>query len=419
MDARYALVVLFLVNVMNYVARNVLAAMLPLVQSDLGASDALAGLLGSALMWSYLVSAPFLGHLADRSPRRRIVALGAAAWSLGTAACGISSHLASLFAWRGVVGAGEAAFSSAAPAMIADLVPAARRNRALTVFYIALPLGTGLGFVLGGALSQRIGWRQALLLTGSPGLLLAALAWRLREPRRGGLDALPAERPQPIGAAVRRLRSIRSFCWALAGQVLLTFGLGGVAAWLPTFLVRAHGMGLERAGLVSGGALVVGSLAGTLFGGALAELWERRSANALIHTSTIGMVIAAALSPFLLLPRGAAVLTPLLVAINFFLFWHTGPLNTLFTNVVPPSIRATSVAFQILVIHLLGDALSPGLLGAGSDFLQSRGLDGAEALRWMMLVLVPPSLLLAAVLTQIAAYWAPDDLARVVGPRRR
>lgn len=414
--AAWALLVLFLVNVLNYVVRNVLAALLPLVQAEFGAGDALAGLLGSALMWTYMTTALGFGWLADRTRRNRIVAAGAALWSLAAAACGLAGSLWSLFAWRGVVGAGEAAFSSASPAMLADYFPPRRRNRALTFFYVAIPLGSGLGFALGGVLGERLGWRATLIVTALPGLALALLAWLLREPRRGGLDAVPVEAPRPVLETLRRLWAIPSFRWALAGYTLLTFAVGGVAAWLPSFLVRAHHLGIDQAGLLSGGSLVLGALAGTVFGGLLADRWERRSRNALVHTSTIGLLAAALLTPAALLARRSELLFPLLVLVNFFLFWHTGPLNTLLTNVVPAGIRATSVAFQILVIHLFGDAVSPGLIGAGSDLLQARGTAPDEALRWVLLATLPAALLLAAAANQMAARTAPADLAQVVGP---
>jgi MFS family permease len=414
--ATYALVVLFLINVLNYVVRNVLAALLPLVQAEFGAGDALAGLLGSALMWTYMTTALGFGWLADRTPRNRIVAAGAALWSVAAAACGLASTLMGLFAWRGVVGAGEAAFSSASPAMLADYFEPRRRNRALTFFYIAIPVGSGLGFALGGLLGERVGWRTTLVVTAAPGLLLALLAWALREPRRGGLDAGATEPPRPVLETLLRLWWIRTFRWALVGQTLLTFAIGGVAAWLPSFLVRAHRLGIEEAGLISGGALVLGALLGTVFGGFLADRWERRSRNALVHTTSIGLVIAALLTPFVLLARDRELLFPLLVLVNFFLFWHTGPINALLTNVVPASIRATSVAFQILVIHLFGDAVSPGLIGAGSDLLQARGITADEALRSVLLATLPAALVLAAATTQVSALWAPADLARVIGP---
>ena len=419
MDVRFALAILFLVNVANYVARNVLGALLPLVQKEFAASDALAGLLGSALMWTYLLSALVLGPLADRTRRNRIVGWGAIVWSIGASGGALATGLASLFAWRGVVGAGEAAFSSAAPVMIADYYPPQQRNRALTYFYIAMPVGAGLGFALGGVLGQAFGWRAALALTGSPGLLLGALAMALREPVRGGLDSTRPEPPQKVFVAARRLWLIASFRWLVAGYALLTFALGAVAAWLPTFLVRAHGMSVEEAGILSGGSLVVGSLIGTVFGGFVADLWNRRSRNALVYTSASGLVLAALLTPLFFLARQREGLFALLTVINFFLFWHTGPLNAALTNIVPPSIRATSVAVQILAIHLLGDVASPGLLGAVSDFLQTRALPTAEALRWALLASIPPVLVLAALAMQIATRWLPADLAAVVGPHRR
>ncbi|HVN84535.1 MAG TPA: MFS transporter [Candidatus Binatia bacterium] len=414
--ARYALIILFLINALNYIDRNILAALLPLIRAEFGASDAWLGLLGSSFIWVYMFAAIAFGYVADRSARNRIVSYGVGLWSAATACSGFAGTFGMLFACRALVGVGEAAYSSASPAMIADYFPPARRNRALSLFYIAMPVGSGLGYVLGGWLGDVVGWRRAFYFAGAPGALFAVAAWSLHEPQRGRYDLVTEATSLPFAAAVRCILRIRSYLWTTAGQILLTFSLGGVAVWLPTYFVRIYGMSLNDAGAFCGGALILGSLIGTVVGGRLADAWNRRSRNGLIHTISTGLAIGALLLPWFFFVRDPTRLFLLLVTINFFLFWHTGPINTLIANVAPPTVRATAVSLQILLIHLLGDAFSPGLIGLASDALQARGIGEADALRAVLMVLLPAPLLLSAMLTQVGTRWAPQDIAAVVGP---
>ncbi len=414
--ALYALTVLFAVNLLNYFDRNILAALLPLIKAEFGVSDKWIGALGSSFIWVYMFAAIPFGYLADRWIRNHIVASGVALWSLATAASGLVPNFLTLFACRAFVGVGEAAYSSASPTMIADYFKPMSRNKALSFFYIAIPVGSGLGFVLGGILGDTVGWRNAFYFAAAPGLLFTVVVWLLREPRRGTHDVSRDLEKLPLREAIRRIVRIRSYMWTTLGQIMSTFALGGVAVWLPTYFVRAHNMSLTEAGTFSGGALVLGSLVGTITGGLLADFWGRYSRNGLINTMSVGFFIAALLLPAFFFIHEPAVLFPVLVVINFFLFWHTGPINTIIANVATPNLRAMAVSFQILMIHIFGDAFSPFLMGWVSDTLQARGYDPAEALRWALMVMLPVPILLAAVFTQVAARWAPDDMAKVIGP---
>jgi MFS transporter, Spinster family, sphingosine-1-phosphate transporter len=413
--AIYALVVLFFVNLLNYIDRNILASLLPLIQAEYQVNDKWIGFLGSSFIWVYMVAALPFGYLADRAARNRIVAVGVGVWSAATACSGLVPNFVSLFACRALVGVGEAGYAAASPTMIADYFPPARRNRALSFFFIAIPVGAGLGFVLGGALGEAFGWRRAFLFAAAPGLVFTVVMLLLREPARGVHDVSKDLAKLRLREAVRRVLRIRSYVWVIIGQTLLTFSLGGVAVWLPTYFVRAHGMTLAQAGTFCGGALVIGSLAGTVFGGMLADYWGRYSRNALLHTMSSGLAIAAIILPAFLFVENRSLLFVLLLVINFFLFWHTGPVNTLISNVSPPNVRAMAISVQILLIHILGDAFSPGLMGVASDALQARGASEADALRWVLLTMLPIPVFFAAVLSQIATLWAPADMAKVIG----
>lgn len=411
----YALGILFLVNLVNQLDRNILASLLPLIQKEYEVSDQWVGLLGSSFIWVFMISAVPFGYWADRSSRTRIMAGGLATWSAATFVSGLVPNFASLFACRALVGIGEAGYTASAPSMISDYFPPRQRGRAISVFFAAGPLGAGLGFALGGWLGQTVGWREAFFFAAAPGLALTTLAFLLREPARGAHDSSDEVHELTMQQSLRRLWRIRSYLWVVACGTLVTFAIGGVAVWLPTYLVRTYPMDLARAGLLSGSTLMIGSLGGTLAGSVFAEWLGRRTKNAQTITIASSLLVTAALLPVFIGAKDEAMLTPLLLVIDFFLFFHIGPINTLIANVSPPNIRGMAVSMQILTIHLLGDAFSPALIGAASDMLQQRGVGEAAALQSVLMVLLPAPVLLAAVCAAIAGIWAPRDVHRIVG----
>ncbi len=413
--ARYAIGLLFCINLVSQLDRNILAALLPLIQSDYGVSDQWTGLLGASFIWVFMLTAMPFGYWADRGARTRIVTGGLVTWSLATAASGLVPNFGSLFATRALVGIGEAGAAAAAPSMIADYFPAQRRTRALSIFFVAGPVGAGLGFILGGVLGQAFGWRTAFLAAGLPGLLLTGLAWALREPPRGVHDVSTDTAALPLRTALGRLVRIRTYVTVLASGTLVMFAIGGVAVWLPTYLVRAYSMSISEAGTLAGIGLMIGALSGTMAGGVFSEWLGRRNHNALVHTTAGSLAISALLLALFLWSSSRAALLPMMLLVNFFLFCHMGPINTLVANVSAANVRGVAVSLQLLTIHLLGDAFSPALIGAASDTLQARGLSEAEALRSVLLVCLPVPVLLAAACAWVAALWAPADMHRVVG----
>jgi len=413
--ARYAIVVLFFINLVSQLDRNILAALLPLIQAEYGVSDQWTGLLGASFIWVFMLTALPFGYWADRASRTRIIAGGLVTWSAATAASAFVTGFGWLFATRSLVGIGEAGSAAAAPSMIADYFPVHQRTRALSLFFMAGPVGAGLGFILGGVLGDAFGWRNAFLFAALPGLLLTALIWSLREPPRGVHDLARDTAAVPYRIAVRRALAIRTYVAVVAAGTLVTFAIGGVAVWLPTYLVRAYSMSLSEAGAQSGIALMVGSLAGTICGGLFADWLGRRNHNALVHTAAATLLISSLLLPLFLLSESRPALLPIMLLVNFFLFCHIGPINTLIANVTPANLRGVAVSLQILTIHLLGDAFSPALIGAASDRLQTGGVDEAQALRSVLLFFLPLPVFLAALCAWLAGLWAPADMRRVVG----
>ncbi len=183
--ARYALVLLLAVNLLNYIDRQVLYAVFPLIKVDLRLTDTELGLLGSAFILCYMLSAPVFGWIGDRMRRVGIWAAGLAMWSLATLGVALATDYRALLAARTAVGVGEASFGTVSPALLSDYFPRERRGRVMALYMLAIPVGSALGYLMGGLLGQRFGWHSAFLIVGVPGLLLVLPVWLLREPGAG------------------------------------------------------------------------------------------------------------------------------------------------------------------------------------------------------------------------------------------
>jgi MFS family permease len=365
--SRYALGLLFAVNLLNYIDRQVLYAVFPLIKEDLILSDTSLGFLGSAFMICYMVSAPALGRLGDRMSRVKLASSGVAVWSLATLFSGIAPGYRFLLSTRAAVGIGEASFGTVSPGLISDFFSREKRGRVLSYFYLAIPVGSALGYLLGGLLGKAFGWHAAFLIVGLPGLAIALPLRFLREPPRGGV---PQSDPRVSGNVRRseiRTLANRSFITNTLSMAAMTFALGGLAQWVPTFLYRVHGMDLAAANTLFGAVTVLAGITGTLTGGMLGDRLQKKSAKGYSLVSGWGLLIGTPIAVYALLARSlTACMTAMLFA-EFFLFLNTGPLNTVIVNVTKPSLRATAFAVNIFFIHALGDAISPALLGRLSD----------------------------------------------------
>jgi MFS transporter, Spinster family, sphingosine-1-phosphate transporter len=380
---------LFAVNLFNYIDRQILFAVFPAVKTDLELTDTQLGLLASAFMWVYLSVAPAFGVLADRRSRPRLMGLGVGIWSVATALSGIVRSYGQLLAGRALVGVGEASYGSVAPAMLSDAFEPAHRGRALAVFSMAIPVGSALGYLLGGMFERTFGWRAAFFIVAIPGMWLAWTVGRLTDVARGGADQsvlTPRRTAAPRLVDYLELLKTRSYllnCLAMTG---MTFAVGGLAAWVPTYLVRVRGMGLAEANLVFGLLTLVSGIGGTMAGGWLGDRLLPRVPTAYLLVSGLGLALSV--------PCAAAVIlledrTWVLIAIflaEVFIFLNTGPLNAIIANVSRSGVRATAYAVNIFVIHALGDAISPTIVGMVSDRV------GLSAAFWI----APGALALAA-----------------------
>jgi MFS transporter, Spinster family, sphingosine-1-phosphate transporter len=365
--ARRALLVLTLVNLLNYLDRFVVSALVESLRaSGLVTSDAALGALMTGFVVVYMLASPVFGALADGGRARPpLLAVGVAVWSVATALSAFVGSYWQLLVARAAVGVGEAAYGTVAPAMIADAEPEARRGRAFAVFYAAIPVGSALGYVLGGLVDRAAGWRAAFLVAGVPGLLLAWACLRLGDPPRTG--AAPAVGAAATLAAYPRLVRNRPYALTVLGYAAYTFALGGMAFWLPAFLERVRGLPRAQATIVSGGILVATGFAGTFGGGFLADLLRPRLRAADLWVSGLATLAAAPLVVAAFLAHDRAAWLAALVAAELLLFASTGPVNTVIVGAVAPAERGAAVALSIFSIHAFGDVPSPWLIGRLSD----------------------------------------------------
>jgi len=358
------LVLLIGLNLLNYIDRYILPGEVSLIKSEFHATDQQMGALTTALFVVYMLSAPLTGWLGDHFRRKPLIVAGAVLWSLATLGTAWVHSYWALFVRHALVGVGEATFGIFAPAVLADFYPERDRNRILSVFYLAIPVGAALGYLAGGEMGSRWGWREPFYVCAIPGLVVAALyGWMGREPERGASDHVRATADR---STVLGLFTNPAFLTATFGLAMLTFAMGGISNWVPTFLSRFAGLSVAKAGLVVGAITAADGIVGTAVGGWLAQRWLRTNHRALYLLSFWSVALA--------LPCGALVFfgppawaIPALVAAEFFVFLNTGPLNAAIVNSVSAPVRATAISFNLFCIHAFGDTFSPTIIGAISD----------------------------------------------------
>jgi MFS family permease len=368
-----ALLILTALNLLNYIDRYVPSAVKELVKVDLNLTDTQTALPLTSFVWVYMLASPIFGALADRVSRPKLIAAGVLLWSLATAGAAFCTSFTSFLIARSLVGVGEAAYATLAPAMLSDLYPADRRNAILTRFYIAIPVGSALGFVLGGVVGNHYGWQAAFLVAGLPGIIAAAFAWRLPDPPRAVSASEPAA-PQPSwGSALRTLAVNRPFVTAVAGYTAVTFASGALADWYPSYLHRSLGMDVGRAGLVVGGTAVLGGIGGTIVGGLLGDRLQGRTRQPYLALSAGSMTLAVLFTAGSLLLRTEAAVIACILCAQFFMWCYNGPINAMIANATGSALRARAFALSILTIHLFGDSISPTIVGRLSDILAAAG----------------------------------------------
>lgn len=380
-DPKYARRVLLLVlglSLFNYIDRQVLYAVFPLIKADLRLSDAQLGFLASSFMIVYMCFAPFVGYFGDRVRRPLIIGVSAIFWSISTLFSGLVKNYGQLIATRSAVGVGEAGYGTACPSYLAEWFPPEKRARIMALYALGIPLGSAIGYLLGGYLGQHFGWRNAFFIVAVPGMLLGVATLFLREtPEK-------KQRAEHISfkgyAALFKNRTFLLICLA---QSIGTFSVGGMSAWMPSYFVRAFDISVGRAGLLFGAVTVLAGITGNFTGGWVADWLHKRTKRSYF--------IVGYLSFFLSIPFGVAAILAndlntslaMMFFAEFFVFAYSGPYHAAIVEVVPVTMRSMAFALDIFLIHALGDAISPFLLGVVSD---SAGLPVALFLAMLYLV---------------------------------
>ncbi len=357
-------------NLLNYLDRFVLSAVLTPLQKDLGINDGQAGRLVTAFMIGYFVTSPVFGWLGDRWSRKWLIAAGIFVWSVGTILTGFAATFALMVGFRVLVGLGEASYATISPSLISDSYAPAKRNNALTIFYVAIPVGAALGTIIGGIIAAKWGWRHAFIWAGVPGLFLALVMLPFAEPRRGQTETKsPQSAKRPTVRDIVNLIRIPDYVLVVAGYTAYTFALGAFGHWGPTFLHRTHNVGVDQAAEFFGAVLVVAGLVGTLLGGFAATAWQKRNRAGYAWTLGLSVLVAVPLAFGAFLAVSTFWSMAFLAAAMFFLFLSTGPVNTLILETAPANLRASAMAVSIFSIHLFGDMWSPEIVGRLADSL--------------------------------------------------
>lgn len=368
-------------NLLNFMDRYILPGTQALIQQEFHATDQQMGALTTAMFIVYMLVAPCTGWLADLFPRKPLIVTGAVLWSLATLATYWVHDYWTLYLRHALVGVGEATFTFLAPSVLADFYPDRERGRILSIFYLAIPVGAALGFLVGGQLGQHWGWRMPFFVCAIPGVVLAVMyaVWGT-EPERGAADgaacAPVVARPRNVRECLPTILKLVRNAWALLdnpayltatfGLATLTFAMGGISAWVPVFLHREVGLSVANAGTVVGAITVIDGLAGTAVGGWIAHRWLRRNHRALYLLSFWSVALTLPCGALVFFgPRAWAI--PALFAAEFFLFLNNGPLNAAMVNSVGAPVRATAIGLNLFCIHCFGDTFSPQIIGAVSD----------------------------------------------------
>jgi predicted MFS family arabinose efflux permease len=408
--ANYVLAALFVVYIFNFVDRQILAILIQPIKEDLGVSDTMMGLLtGPVFVISYTFAGLPLARWADRHSRVWMITAGMVVWSVMTAASGFARTFGQLAAARLGVGLGEATFTPAAHSLISDYFPPHRRATALAIFAAGASLGTIAGYIGGGYIGQYVGWHEAFLYVGLPGLVVAVIFRRtVRDPVRGRFDGPRSDSAdEPLRDVIRYLASRRSFVFIVASAMLHGFSSYGAGSWIPTFLIRVHQLSLSEVGLILGALVGVAGFVGQIVGGRIADTLGKRDPRWYMWTPGIASVVALPfLVAFLLLHDLRWAVACYVVGGLMMNMW-TGPTFAMAQGIAKPHMRSMAAAIVIFMLSLVGAALGPLIVGMLNDWMEPRF--GAEAVRYSLLIVIIPHTL-ASIFNLLAARTLREDL---------
>lgn len=382
-SVRYGLWLLLLIYTLNFVDRQIVAVLGEDIKRDLGLDDTQLGLLGGlAFALFYTVLGIPIARFAERGNRVGIISAALAVWSGFTALCGTATSFAQILMYRFGVGVGEAGCTPPAHSLISDYVKPEKRASALALYSMGVPIGTFAGFALGAVIAANYGWRAAFFVVGIPGVLLAILTYfTMKEPRKLGLSP-PSTHKASFSDALRELSSKPSYWYAVGGATVVSFLGYGHAYFLPAYLARMHGMGLQERGVSFAVMVLIAGVIGTWAGGKIADKYARKDARAYVTLPAIAFALGA---PFFLaalfLPVGAnsGYMTLLLLAVPTAMnsVWY-GPVYAAIQGLVKPHTRATAVAVMFFILNLIALGLGPTAVGFFSDMFAAQHFGAAD-----------------------------------------
>jgi MFS family permease len=385
------------INFLNYMDRYVGAALVSPIQKEFHITDAQVGLLATAFLLVYAIAALPFGFWGDRGIRHTIIGVGVTIWSLATLISGFAASYIQLFLSRAVVGIGEASYYPAGTSLVSDYFAQEQRGRVMSIWGAGSVFGIAAAYAGGGYVADHFGWRTAFFIAATPGLLLAFLAFTMREPLRGSMERVGPALRRTTDASLRtfiNLMRIPTLRAAILAQSVLYFVLASNAFWLPTVLHRRFEMSVTSAGLLSGGVLVAGGLIGTLLGGWLADRRLKAHPAAHLEVGIAGFLIGAVfITIALIAPLNIGpvpVFIPAFLITVIALYLHSGPFTAVSQNVVSPALRASCVTMLLFVSHVFGDSHSTFDVGWISDHVHN--------LQLALLITSPTLLVVAAII---------------------
>src|ERR1051326_2908010 len=364
--ARYVLGVMLAINFLNYMDRYVPAGASPLIQKEFHLDDTQVGLIGSAFLIVYALSAVPFGYWADRGVRKVVIGGRVPVWSFATLLPATAQNLATFVLTRSAVGIGEAAYFPAGTSLMSDYFPKHERGRVMSVWGIGSSVGVAGGFAGGGIIAEKLGWRNAFLFAAIPGLICALLAFTMREPLRGSVETVGTAVAKTYDASLGKffeLMRIPTLRATILSQTLHYFVLASNAFWLPILLTRRFGLTTGSAGILAGGVVLSAGLVGTLAGGWISDRLGRKNPAAYLQVGIVGFLVGAVFVVVALYAPLQAGPIPVFIPVFFVavvcMYLYSGSFTAISQAVVSPALRASSVTLLLLVSHVLGDSHSP------------------------------------------------------------
>lgn len=356
------LLVLTLIEFINYFDRQVVFPLFSFLKADFGLSDFELGLIGTVFMIIHASFSVPLGILADKWVRKNIIAMGVAIWSVATFITGLVQNFTQLLFTRAAVGIGEASYAPAATSLIADNFPLEKRARASSIFHLGMFFGGTLGMILAGVLGSKLGWRACFFIVAIPGIILALTSLRIKETKHEHKNTSEVNKKN-----ILQLFKTPAYVLTLLSGIMLTFTSSAIISWMTQFFIRFHNYSVDQASITIGLAVIIGGPIGIYSGGYFSDLLYNKYKKSRSLAMAIAFILATPLMYITLTTHNEILLLITLVLATYLMTFYYGPMVALIQDIVPGSLKATAFAFYLFTVHLIGSTPAPALIGVVSD----------------------------------------------------